>query len=140
MPTRSQLQRHHRRVHGSLCARRETSNGCAGHGFQRRLPVRGSEYNNEVLRYDATTGAFVGVFVTAGAEASVALRHDLRPRRESVRFRRNSDNVVRYDGTTGQPLGTYITSGSGGLSWPEGMTFDPTGPISTSRVPAPTRF
>jgi DNA-binding beta-propeller fold protein YncE len=94
----------------------------------------GEEYNNDVLRFNATTGAFDRVFVTAGS-GGISGPHGLTfgpdvngdgiP--ELYVSGRNSFNVVRYDGATGQPLGTYVTSGSGGLSWPERITFDPSG-------------
>ena len=94
----------------------------------------GSEYTDEVLRYNASTGSFVDVFVTAGS-GGINAPHGLNfgpdangdniP--ELYVSGRDSFSVVRYDGVTGQPLGTYVTSGSGGLSWPEAMTFDSTG-------------
>ena len=94
----------------------------------------GEEYNDDVLRFNAATGAFDRVFVTAGSGGldgphGLAFGPDANgdglP--ELYVSGRNSFNVVRYDGATGQPLGTYVTSGSGGMSWPEGITFDPTG-------------
>ncbi len=94
----------------------------------------GSEYTDEVLRYDASTGSFVDVFVTAGSggiNAPHGLNFGPDANGDNVSelyvSGRDSFSVVRYDGVTGQPLGTYITSGSGGLSWPEAMTFDSTG-------------
>jgi DNA-binding beta-propeller fold protein YncE len=38
-----------------------------------------------------------------------------------------SNNVVEYDGTTGAYIRTLVAAGSGGLSVPQGLTFDPSG-------------
>ena len=102
----------------------------------------GSEYTDEVLRFDAATGAFDRAFVTAGSGGlggthGMAFGPDANgdgvP--ELYVSGRDSHNVVRYDGVTGLPLGSYVTTGSGGLSWPEGLTFDPSG--STLYVSSP---
>jgi DNA-binding beta-propeller fold protein YncE len=86
------------------------------------------EYNNDVLRFNATTGAFDRVFVTAGS-GGISGPHGLTfgPDGNLYVSGRNNAVVVRYDGTTGAPLGTYVTSGSGGMSLPEGIAFDPSG-------------
>lgn len=94
----------------------------------------GSEYSDEVLRFDANSGVFVDAFVTAGSGGidgphGLAFGPDANSDGvpELYVSGRNSQNVVRYDGATGQPLGTFVTAGSGGLSWPEGLTFDASG-------------
>ena len=94
----------------------------------------GEEYSDDVLRFNAGSGAFDRTFVTAGS-GGIDGPHGLTfgpdangdgvP--ELYVSGRNSFNVVRYDGVTGAPLGSYVTSGSGGLSLPEGLTFDPSG-------------
>jgi DNA-binding beta-propeller fold protein YncE len=94
----------------------------------------GEEYHNDVLRFNATTGAFDRVFVTPGS-GGISGSHGLTfgpdangdgvP--ELYVSGRNNATVVRYDGATGAPLGTFVTSGSGGMSLPEGITFDPSG-------------
>src|SRR5258707_13269899 len=38
-----------------------------------------------------------------------------------------TDEVLRYSGTTGQFLGVFVRAGTGGLHWPEGLTFGPDG-------------
>jgi sugar lactone lactonase YvrE len=88
----------------------------------------GEEYNNDVLRFNATTGAFDRVFVTAGSGGISGPRGlTFGPDGNLYVSGRNNATVVRYDGTTGAPLGTYVTSGSGGMSLPEGIAFDPSG-------------
>jgi sugar lactone lactonase YvrE len=93
-----------------------------------------SENTHEVLRYNASSGAFVDAFVTAGS-GGLANPHGITfgPDANSDGVPelyvsgRLSFNVVRYDGATGAPLGTYVTSGSGELTYPQGITFDPSG-------------
>ena len=109
-------------------------NGGRDMAFSNGYLYVGEEYNDDVLRFNATTGAFDKIFVTAGS-GGIDGPHGLTfgpdangdgiP--ELYVSGRNSFNVVRYDGATGQPLGTYVTSGSGGMAWPEGITFDPSG-------------
>jgi sugar lactone lactonase YvrE len=87
-----------------------------------------SAWSNEVLRFDTSTGAFLGAFVTAGSggiNAPVGLAFG--PDGNLYVSGWGSNNVVRYDGTSGAPLGTYVPSGSGGLNLPEGLSFDPSG-------------
>jgi DNA-binding beta-propeller fold protein YncE len=87
-----------------------------------------SEYNNEVLRFDGTTGAFVSVFVTAGSGGiSGPSGMTFGPDGNLYVSGRNSASVVEYDGTTGAYIRTFAASGSGGMSLPEGIAFDPSG-------------
>ena len=102
----------------------------------------GSEYTDEVLRFDAETGAFDRAFVTAGSGGSAGPTGWRLVRTQTVMVFQNS---MSQDGTvttsfvttvsTGLPLGSYVTTGSGGLSWPEGLTFDASG--STLYVSSP---
>jgi sugar lactone lactonase YvrE len=108
-------------------------NGVRDPIFRNGFLYVGSEYTNEVLRYDAVTGAPAGVsglsgdavFVPAGS-GGISGPHSLcfGPDGNLYVTGRNSFNVVRYDGTTGQSLGNLNTSGSGSLSYPEGLTID----------------
>ncbi len=109
-------------------------NGVRDMAFRAGYLYVGSEYTDEVVRFNASTGAFVDVFVAAGSGGldgphGLAFGPDANgdgvP--ELYVSGRNSFNVVRYNGATGAPLGTYVTPGSGGLAWPEAMTFDPAG-------------
>ena len=95
----------------------------------------GSEDTDEVLRYNVSSGAFVDAFVSAGSggiDGPHGLTFGPDANGDNVPelyvSGRNSFNVVRYDGATGAPLpGTYVTTNSGGLAWPEGLTFDSNG-------------
>jgi sugar lactone lactonase YvrE len=84
----------------------------------------------QILRFDAITGAFVGVFIDGGAEnpKGGGFSHfTFGPDGNLYTVDGPSGNVVRYDGSTGQSLGTFIAAGTGGLSAPGALTFDPTG-------------
>jgi sugar lactone lactonase YvrE len=92
----------------------------------------GNEYTDEVLRFSATTGAFDEAFVTAGSggiDAPHGLTFGPDANNDGIPelyvTGRNSNTVTRYDGVTGLPVGTFVTAGSGGLTTPEGLTFDP---------------
>ncbi len=83
-------------------------------------------YSNEVLRYNAITGAFVDVFVTAGSGGIIhpdGMIFGPDANNDGIAELYvtgwSSHNIVRYDGVTGQPIsGSYIGSGSGGLNSP----------------------
>jgi DNA-binding beta-propeller fold protein YncE len=75
-----------------------------------------------VLRFNASTGAFVDVFVPAGTVTPIAQTFGPDGNLYVVDY--NSGSVVRYDGTTGQSLGTFIAAGYGGLRGPASVTFD----------------
>lgn len=109
-------------------------NGPRDIGFLGNYMYVGSEYTDEVLRFDWTTGTFVDVFVSAGS-GGIGGPHGLIfgpdangdnvP--ELYVTGRDTQNLVRYDGATGQPLGTMNTAGSGALSLPESLTSDANG-------------
>jgi DNA-binding beta-propeller fold protein YncE len=87
-----------------------------------------AEESNDVVRYDATTGAFVDVFVQPGSGGiSAPYGVAFGPDGNLYVSGRSSNTVVKYDGSTGAYLATFVTSGSGGLNLPEGMAFDPSG-------------
>src|SRR5207248_1314987 len=83
---------------------------------------------------NATTGAFVDVFVAPGSGGLVNpngmtfgpdANGDQIP--ELYVTSEGNSSVVRFDGATGQPLGAYIAPGSGGLILPTYLTFHPNG-------------
>src|SRR5207249_4763590 len=82
-----------------------------------------------VLRYDGTTGAFIDEFARGGDLArplAIIFRPDgnlyVGDNTAGVGGR-----VARYDGTTGAYLGDFVPLRSGGLRFPGGMVFGPSG-------------
>src|SRR5262249_58049319 len=92
----------------------------------------GSENTNEVLRYDGITGAFKGVFVTAGSgglarPAGIIFGGDGNLYVASV----NTDSILRYDGKTGAFIDAFITPANGGtIKGPPGIVFLDTNPTT----------
>ncbi len=93
-----------------------------------------SSYTDEVLRYDALSGAFVDVFVEANSGGinhpdGIVFGPDVNADKvpELYVSCSESDNVARFDGATGQPIGTYVPSGSGGLTDAFALAFGPDG-------------
>jgi sugar lactone lactonase YvrE len=87
------------------------------------------DYNNRILAYDGTTGAFQRVFASGGGLMNA---HTLVYGPDGNLYVASDGNgsVVRYDGTTGAPLPApgqtgafFVPSGSGGLQEPIGITF-----------------
>src|SRR5262249_13539623 len=82
-----------------------------------------SEYANQLLRFDASTGALADVFITGGTVSlgpfTVGSDGNLYV------VDRTTLGVVRYNGATCQAMGTSIASGAGGVANPDHLTFDP---------------
>src|SRR5207248_10660837 len=79
---------------------------------------------NTILKYSGTTGAFLGVFVTAGAgglDRPIGL--DFGQDGNLYVCSYNTNQVLRYNGTTGAPMGVF--SSDPGLNGPTGLTFGP---------------
>ena len=83
-----------------------------------------SRNSDQILRYDGTTGSFVGVFasgggldnpvgLTFGPDGNLYVANDV------------TDQVLRYDGTTGAFLGVFASGG--GLDAPRQVNFGPDG-------------
>lgn len=85
----------------------------------------GSFNTDSVLRYDGTTGAFLGVLVGSGAgglngpDAGMVLGPDGALHVPGF----YSNAVHRYDAVTGADLGDFVAPGSGGLSRPRMLRF-----------------
>jgi ELWxxDGT repeat protein len=101
----------------------------------------GSHKKGWVDRFDGTTGAYLGKFVTDNLSQNGGLMNpqgivfgpdgkgdgklDLYIASSFVNSSNN--DVKRYDGTTGQFLGEFVASGSDGLHHAAGLTFGPDG-------------
>ncbi len=93
-----------------------------------------SRLTNQVLEFDASTGAFVGIFAGAGKDGSglqdprgILLGSDGNIYVASYA----TDSVKKYS-ATGTYIGDFVTSGSGGLDGPDGMTWGPDGNLYIS--------
>jgi hypothetical protein len=83
---------------------------------------------HKVVRYDASTGAYVSDFVPAGSGGlNNAAGLVMGPNGNLFVSSRNSHSVLQYNGTTGAFIGAFVTAGSGGLSNPFGLVFGPNG-------------
>ncbi|MBK9386249.1 MAG: NHL repeat-containing protein [Planctomycetes bacterium] len=87
-----------------------------------------------IHRFDARTGAFLGLFVAAGSggldgpDAGIAFGPDGHLYVPSY----NNDRVLRYDGRTGAFLGTFVAAGAGGLQRPRTLRFRSDGHLLVS--------
>jgi hypothetical protein len=95
------------------------------------LPSGGTE-QDEVLRFNSSTGAFLGTLVMNGdlADArALVFGHDqnLYVSNDGNGADHRGKDIERYDGTTGKFLGQFVTPSSGGLNHPQGLVFGPDG-------------
>ena len=90
-----------------------------------------SRFTDEVLRYDAASGAFLGVFAAGGGlDNPVGLTFG--PDGHLYVASGDSDEVLRYDGTSGAFLGVFAAGGN--LSGPTSFTFGPDGDLYVGSV------
>jgi WD40 repeat protein len=94
---------------------------------------------NDVLRYDGTTGDFLGEFARAGS-GGLSGPHGLSfgPDGNLYVVSQNTNNVLRYDGATGDFVGTFVPD-VGHLVGPTALFFWDTGgnsPIGTGGGPS----
>src|SRR5437867_5349289 len=85
-----------------------------------------SSNSDNVLRYNETTGAFIGAFVPAasgGLDFTIGLT--MGPDGNLYVGSHYSNSILRYSGATGTFLGTLVSSGSGGLNGVTGLAFGP---------------
>jgi hypothetical protein len=90
-----------------------------------------ASFSGEVLEYDATTGAFVGIFVNAtGNGGGVMDPYGLLFHGGSLFIASYfPDEVKQFDAATGAFVQTFVTSGAGGLSGPKNLAFGPDGDL-----------
>lgn len=91
--------------------------------------------SDNVVRFEAQGGAFLGEFVAAGRGGLNAAHHfSFGPDGHFYVASYFTSSVMRYDGATGEPLpgplgagGTaqFVPPGSGGLDFPLGIAFGP---------------
>src|SRR5262245_47409243 len=81
--------------------------------------------NDRVMRYDAETGAFKGVFVPTGSGGLTDPEGlALGPQDGDLYVSSyDTNSVLHYDGQSGAFLGAFVTPGSGGLDGPLHLVF-----------------
>jgi streptogramin lyase len=83
-----------------------------------------SQNDAAVMRYNGTTGAFLGAFVPPGY-GGLSIPHGLLIGADGNLLVASVDDhsVARFDGGTGEFLGDFIPSGSGGVNRPVDIIF-----------------
>lgn len=84
-----------------------------------------SSSTNEIIRFNAVTGAKIDVFVSAGSgslSGPDGLTFSPYDGNLYVSSRNNS-SIKRYDATTGAYIDDFVASGAGGLVSPRGLVF-----------------
>ena len=84
--------------------------------------------NNNVLKFNGTTGAFIGKFVTDGSGGLNGPRGvAFGPNGNLFVTSQSSNQVMEYDGTTGAFIGVFVNADPGTLSLPRDLAFGPDG-------------
>lgn len=79
--------------------------------------------SNAVLRYNATTGAFIDTFIPAGGTGAMSQPRTILFRDNKVWVTSDNGNKVLRYGLDGTFIDTFVAAGSGGLSGASGMVF-----------------
>ena len=105
--------------HANSLAHRAGPGACpAASPPRRRRSARPQHDTDEVLRYDGSTGAFLGAFVSAGSgglDDPTGLAFGPDGNLYVGSFFDRVDQVLRYDGATGAFLDAFVSAGSGGV-------------------------
>ena len=107
----------------------------AGAAPARAALLVGSSATNQVLSYDETTGAFLGVFVAAGS-GGLAGPQGLAfgPGGDLFVASGGTNQVLRYDGATGAFEGVFASGGGGASGLLVTCASPRTGNDATSRI------
>lgn len=81
-----------------------------------------SYFNSLVLRYNGSTGAFIGTFAR-GRKTGTDLGLTFGPDANLYVDGYETNNVVRHNGATGKVINVFVPPKSGGLCGAEGMAF-----------------
>lgn len=88
--------------------------------------------SNQILKYDKTTGSFLGIFAGPGGAANLTQPRTLIWKNNMVWVTSDNGNkVLRYD-LNGSYIDTFVASGAGGLNGAVGMIFDDSGNLLVS--------
>jgi WD40 repeat protein len=88
-----------------------------------------SRGNDDVLRFDGATGAFIGVFVAPSAGGLID-PYGLAFGPNGNLFITTADHrVLEFNGSTGAFVRILVTAASGGLNQPHGLLFKPDGKL-----------
>ena len=96
----------------------------------------GSYFNNSVLEYDGTTGAFVRAFVPTGSGGLNGPYGLVFGSNGNLLVSSgiSTGSVLEYNGTTGAFVRAFVSPGSGGLIGPFGVAFGPNGNLFVSNA------
>ena len=83
-----------------------------------------SRVTNQVLRYDGSTGAFLGVFASGGNNGPIDLVFGPDDNLYVLDSTAGLLNILRFDGVTGASLGVFVSRFSGGTDG-SSLTFGP---------------
>jgi len=83
---------------------------------------------NNILKFNGTTGAFIGKLVADGSGGLIGPRGvAFGPDGSLFVASFNTNQVLHYDGSTGAFLGTFVAAGDHGLNLPRDLVFGPDG-------------
>lgn len=86
-----------------------------------------SSDNDQVLRYNGKTGAFINAFANSASGLSDPAGLVFHKGSLYVASSSSPGAVLRYNASNGQFQGDFVAPGSAGLTDPEGLTFGPDG-------------
>jgi WD40 repeat protein len=128
-PCQGLVERRHSPALGRLSGGRRRIQRLAVEPLEDRLCLSidllvSSANDGGVMRYDGTTGAFLGAFVPPGY-GNLSNPHGLLIGADGNLLVASPENnrVARFDQMTGEFLGDFVSSGSGGLDRPHGLIF-----------------